>query len=173
MNETMVRRWFNQKEVFNITFKSTMVNRTMNLPRLVGWNLTQITQRKLSFKLNFTNPIYVCFDEYDKLDIQVLNSVYFVREADDQRLENNYTIHDIRVTGQVASQEDFIRLTRMGTTASSSLLLSLVLPLGISVFRSTSLERVWSFYNMVQIQGSLLWVLPIVYPVMADYILQL
>jgi hypothetical protein len=64
-------------------------------------------------------------------------------------------------------------MSALGRANSSSILISLIIPILFSIFMTSSLDRVWGFYNMIQIQGSLLWILPMVFPAMGEFTIQI
>ena len=44
----------------------------------------------------------------------------------------------------------------MGSSASSSMLLTLIIPFCFMLFMSASMDRVWSFYNMLQLSTNIM-----------------
>jgi hypothetical protein len=59
----------------------------------------------------------------------------------------------------------------LGTGASSSMLVTLIIPFCFMVFMSASMNRVWAMYNMMQILSNFLNYLTLSIPANADFIL--
>ena len=55
------------------------------------------------------------------------------------------------VPPQAKSEEDFIQIQAMGSSASGSMIFTLIVPFCFMLFMSFSMNRVWALYNMLQL----------------------
>jgi hypothetical protein len=110
----------------------------------------------LVLNLTFSDPLYVSSTtQRDTLSITILGNRLFLASSDLYQLAKNYRIPFIEVPPQMASAEDFEQVSTMGSAASNSMIMTLVIPLCFMVFMSASLDRVWSLYNMLQILSNM------------------
>lgn len=87
----------------------------------------------------------------DKINLVFLNNTIFQAKSDGYRLEANFSILAIEVPNQMASEEDFIEISGLGSGAESGMIFTLVVPLAFMLFMSVSMNRVWALYNMLQL----------------------
>ena len=58
---------------------------------------------------------------------------------------------EVKVPSQARSKEEAKQIIFIATTAQSSMLLTLIIPLGFQIFMSIGMNRVWSLYLMLQV----------------------
>ena len=103
-------------------------------------------------KVNYSDPLYVSSSILkDVINLVFLDNKIFQAKSDGYRLEANFSILAIEVPSQMASEEDFIEISGLGSGAESGMIFTLVVPLAFMVFMSVSMNRVWALYNMLQL----------------------
>ena len=122
-------------------------------------------------ELEFTNPLYVSSFGYDdKLSILFLNHTYFCSEI---CLAQNYTLSRLNIPKQIASLADQKQIQVVLDLASSSMIYTLLVPFCFMVFMKASMNRVWSFYNMLQLASNIKNYSTLYIPSNAHFILEL
>jgi hypothetical protein len=117
-------------------------------PNMTGYKIIEFSESKLTFALNFTNPLYVStYGKPDQLNLKVWIPQLFQAEADGLILDQNYSLVGIPIPALMGSQEDYEQMLQIGVGASSSLLMSLIIPFIFMIFASVSMNRVWALYN--------------------------
>ena len=123
---------------------------TAYLPQLIAYQVVNSTATALTIKMNFTNPLYVSsFGIRDRLSILMVANHMFFSPVDNFMLAPDYLIVGIQVPPQAKSEEDFLSIQAMGSSASGSMIFTLIVPFCFMLFMSFSMNRVWALYNML------------------------
>ena len=121
------------------------------LPILQNYSIQNWTSSSLTFKLFFTQPLYVStFGAPDKLSITFLQQNLFLAKLDKHPLTVPYSLYTI-VPTQMASEADFLQIQGMGSSSQNAMLLTLIIPFCFMVFMSFSMAKVWELYKMMQL----------------------
>ena len=63
-------------------------------------------------------------------------------------MQVNFTTPHFVVPSQMKSASEFSSINSIGSSASNSMIFTLVIPFGFMIFMSVSMNRVWSMYLM-------------------------
>jgi hypothetical protein len=64
----------------------------------------------------------------------------------------------------VASDDEFAFIKSLGGSAANGMILTLIIPICFMFCMTISMDRVWSLYNTLQVQATLLYVVSLVSP---------
>ena len=122
---------------------------------LEGYKVKNATETEMIVHLNFSDPLYVSsFDGgKDSIEIRIVDHLHFLAKSDRTSIAQNYTLKNIKVPSQVLSDEDLQIMQQIASSASKSMIFTLVIPFCFMIFMSISIERVWSLYNTLQLMA--------------------
>jgi hypothetical protein len=142
-------------------------------PELVDWLILEFNSYRMVIKMNFSDPIYVSSsaDLKDLIGIDILNYKLFIASKDMTVLAENYTVANSTIPSQAKSEKDYKLISNVGSSVENSMLITLLVPFCFMLFMSVSMEKVWSFYLMLQVVSNILNYQSLVIPANAQYLL--
>jgi len=86
-------------------------------------------------------------------------------------IDQNYTLDNYTFPSQAASQADYEMMAKIGGSAESSMIFTLIVPFCFMLFMSMSMGRVWSLYLMLQVTSNINNFSVLLIPANTQYIL--
>ena len=117
-------------------------------PELVDWFVTDFDNKQMKLYLNISNPVYVSSSELsDEVRVTVRNQYLFQSYASNITVKQNYTA--ILNIPTLIDSKDVGKMMQLGDYTKNSMMFTLFVPFGFTIFMSVSMDSVWSMYLMM------------------------
>ena len=123
---------------------------------LLNWTITEFEWYYMKIKLDFSNKLYLSpsLERNDFLNFTVNDTQYLSAISDDFRVAENYTLYT-KLKPFLVEEEDKTFVQQVNIITTTSVLISLIVPLLFFLIMKSSMERIWSLYLTMQLIGNM------------------